>query len=205
MYLFSCILLLATFILCTNLFFFFRIVHSSSAKSVYQCNWCAKKFKNDLSFERHQVMCFPFVEFFLFATHKAYKESFKTHFKEEHHCEICNKKFMTENVLNDHMRKTHNQSVNCSLCGKKFSNKSNCQKHIRAIHNGEKEFSCDSCNKLFFCALELKKHVSRKHAYGKQQVCNYSCEICKKSFNQKKILMKHIFIHSRKTYSCEKC
>merc|ERR1719266_1267163 len=60
----------------------------------------------------------------------------------DYHCQNCDKKFVTQSFLNEHMEK-HNM-IQCSHCEKSFGGKESFQEHMRASHL-EKKFQCPHC------------------------------------------------------------
>ena len=65
------------------------------------------------------------------------------------------------------------------------------------------QFSCMSCQKLFWSKTSLNRHVKEFH----ENVKPYTCQICHKSFGRKDYLKKHIQIsHDKaKPYACQLC
>ena len=73
-------------------------------------------------------------------------------------------------------------------------------RHVR-IHIGQKQYSCDTCEKALSKQSTLTLH-KRTHTGEKP----YSCDTCKKSFSQQSALTVHKRIHrGEKPYSCELC
>ena len=63
------------------------------------------------------------------------------------------------------------------------------------------QFSCMSCQKLFWSKTSLNRHVKEFH----ENVKPYTCQICHKSFRRKDYLKKHIQINGVKIKTCVLC
>ena len=53
-------------------------------------------------------------------------------------------------VKNDHK---------CNLCNKKCITEAKLETHINAVHKGQKKYKCDSCGKAFNHSNSLKSHI----------------------------------------------
>ena len=69
-----------------------------------------------------------------------------------------------------------------------FSNRKFEETH--AVHNGQKDHKCDSCEKLFSQAGNLKKHIDEVHNGQKDHKCDY----CGNLFSRVGNLKKHIYL-----------
>lgn len=78
----------------------------------------------------------------------------------------------------------------CKFCLKKFSRKDHCKTHIQIVHTKEKKlkkFNCAVCDKTFYSAENLRKHVL---SHSEKEI--FSCPQCTKEFKSHSSLMRHI-------------
>ncbi|XP_072012195.1 uncharacterized protein [Engystomops pustulosus] len=106
-------------------------------------------------------------------------------------CHICDKCFMTLEMLNVHI-KTHRQvgPYGCNECGKNFRGKWNLEVHQK-IHTGETPYRCATCGKGFTRYASYKTH-QRIHKWETP----YNCCYCDKSFNNSSNLVRHYRTHT---------
>merc|ERR1712183_156461 len=108
--------------------------NSNSRKPTY-CNLCYHDYKYSSSLIQHRRK-----------VHKS-EEEIKTfddiELSEEllkFHCKLCDKKFLTENILSHHTlyrhREEKKEEVSCDYCKRvfKWKNRRNLKKHIRDVH-----------------------------------------------------------------------
>ncbi|XP_075730570.1 uncharacterized protein LOC142772259 [Rhipicephalus microplus] len=83
-------------------------------------------------------------------------------------CDVCSASFSQKIVLVRHMRThTGERPFCCDHCDASFSHKDGLVRHMR-IHTEERPFSCDHCSASFSRNLDLRQHVSRRHANKKR-------------------------------------
>lgn len=128
-------------------------------------------------------------------------------------CTQCEEKFLKKVYLNNHMKK-HFQiladrkkkyttnSFECDICKNSYSTYRNIKRHIIIHMKCKYVYDCPICEKSFSCPREMNTHILT-HVGGKPFVC----DICKKSYLQKRYLMSHIRdVHEKiKKYSCNIC
>ena len=55
--------------------------------------------------------------------------------------------------------------------------------HIHIIHEGQKDYKCETCDKLFSEGASLKRHIHTIHEGDKDEHQEkHNCEICGRSF-----------------------
>lgn len=115
-------------------------------------------------------------------------------------CELCGKTYPFDSLLTQHINLTHapeKQSV-CDICGKNVS-KTYLPMHRRT--HGEKQYSCDVCQKTFLEKAYLKRH-RMIHTGEKPYVCN----VCGNLFRQHSTLTIHMRTHTGdRPYKCVTC
>ena len=75
--------------------------------------------------------------------------------------------------------------------GKNFNLLGNLKKHIKAIHQLLKDFKCDSCDKSYSEARDLKRHKTKDKIHSASRK-EFKCESCGKSFSKGGNLKKHV-------------
>ena len=119
--------------------------------------------------------------------------------EKSHQCLTCDKKFVTQNQLKEHISMVHGQlkSYPCSICGKYFSLPKLLKQHISKSHQ------CLTCDEKFVTQNQLKKHISLVH----DQLKPHSCSICGKCFVLELKLKEHVLtVHEKlKLFQCSIC
>ena len=66
-----------------------------------------------------------------------------------------------ENYLFMHIKTVQEgeKDFTCESCEKSFTQADSLRGHIKSIHEGQKDFKCDSCGKLFTCAGNMRRHI----------------------------------------------
>ncbi|KAG9274690.1 zinc finger and SCAN domain-containing protein 22-like [Astyanax mexicanus] len=145
-------------------------------------------------------------------------------------CELCSKRFLTENGRKVHYRRLHgNYTHFCKYCMINFTTKEsklrheqvhntrglpyrcpNCSlrfkdfhernKHLKS-HGGKKGYLCSTCGMRFFKVTSYERHLLI-HSGEKP----YRCDVCERSFNQAGHLKSHMRLHTgEKPFMCEQC
>lgn len=144
-------------------------------------------------------------------------------------CEICEKRFLSQHNLNQHMT-IHNRDPKdlvCHICQWEFKERSNLKQHLEShgnnkttcavcnkvlshrylhehlkIHSGNKEFQCSTCGKTFVSKERLKRHMVRHYA-GEPK---YKCDLCPKAYTRSDKLLYHRRTHDQQmTHTCRNC
>ena len=84
-------------------------------------------------------------------------------------CDICNKSFVQNRVLEMHMKTVHENltSYKCASCDKIFKQKGNLKRHLKTVHENIKPFKCDACELMFGQKIDLETHLKRVHEKSK--------------------------------------
>ena len=133
-----------------------------------------------------------------------YKHKRSVHEGVVHCCPTCGKDFTQASSLNKHIATVHRQEklFPCTQCGKQFSQKGNLNQHVAAVHEDSKPYKCSTCGKGFTSAAYLNKHISTVHLKEKQ----FPCPHCGKRFGRKTHLEEHVAgVHEGVRYACDQC
>ena len=91
----------------------------------------------------------------------------------------------------------------CKICNKTFEREVNLNEHIRTIHQGENPYQCDQCEKAFKSTCALKNHFIVNHAEQKELKCTF--EGCEKTFPNSVHLRAHLYAHAQPSVVCDIC
>lgn len=122
--------------------------------------------------------------------HNKIKHEKKYDFK----CPQCDKNFVSQGILNHHLRKKHiedeseRKKFQCSMCNKTTKTKVHLQEHIALHHEKISKFSCHLCERKCHSELSLKTHMKYVHS-NKFIRCDF--EGCGKVFKHPKDLNNH--------------
>ena len=132
---------------------------------------------------------------------------------EYYKCNICDKLFEQQFVLNRHNKYVHEKPHKCDLCDKKFGDSTKLKDHIDSFHVGLKKHQCKLCERSFGYRQHLSNHVRNYHSdHGLENKCIQ----CNKDFCSPFALRRHnSVIHegqrnnhepsSMKKHICEIC
>ncbi|CAC5418421.1 KRAB [Mytilus coruscus] len=123
-----------------------------------------------------------------YITTKEYEKHMMVHAERPYQCEMCRRRFDTEEKLKIHFEGQHAnrpRNFQCGNCHKLFLTMQHLKEHI-LIHSDEKNFTCEICYKSFFRETSYKLH-KKTHLIGP-----FPCKICKKEFKYEKTLRTHI-------------
>ena len=91
----------------------------------------------------------------------------------------------------------------CDQCGKSFTLSTNLSRHKQVHVNGK--FSCNNCFLKFSSQLSLDQHRRNVHGVNDEKPSGFCCEICGKSYKDKKNLIRHQHSHSKQDHKCNAC
>ena len=118
-------------------------------------------------------------------------------------CSICQRSFLSQAKLQDHLKSVHSKNIQCDLCEKSFSTQKSLNTHIDYSHKKEASFVCDECGNKFKAKGLLASHIEIVHK-GIRHHCTYkSCNFVCVS---KGYLVQHIkTVHEGLRLKCDQC
>ena len=90
-------------------------------------------------------------------------ELMRKHTQEEHMhgCEVCNNKYKTKSLLNEHIAThTHTTPFKCQHCDQIIENRTELKTHIQTNHT----FDCETCGYVGIGEGNMEDHILEKHA-----------------------------------------
>ena len=167
----------------------------------HECNLCYKKFKVTKNLKIHQ---------------KKYHGEQRKYFGKiippsllSHGCSKCDLRFVSEAVLQYHVRVDHSHSnlktidtYQCKLCYRELKTRSNHKTHMkvhkedlealdRDISEDELEHSCYTCDLKFISKHILIYHSLFKHSARKVSNKRYQCTLCYENFTLQDNVSRH--------------
>ncbi|XP_027736683.1 zinc finger protein 131 isoform X4 [Empidonax traillii] len=149
------------------------------------------------------------------------QEHMKTHSTENYKCDICNKRYLRESALKQHLTCYHldeggaskkqrpGKKIHvCQYCDKQFDHFGHFKEHLRK-HTGEKPFECPNCHERFARNSTLKCHLTACQSgagakKGRKKL--YECQVCNSVFNSWDQFKDHLVIHTGdKPNHCTMC
>ncbi|XP_069570892.1 putative transcription factor Ovo-like 1a [Brachyistius frenatus] len=125
-------------------------------------------------------------------------ESLSTPTKAVFACQVCQKTFQYQRMLNRHV-KCHNDTKRhlCSFCNKGFNDTFDLKRHVRT-HTGVRPYKCTLCDKAFTQRCSLESHMKKihsvtlKYAYKERRNKLYVCEECGHTAGAQDELLVHL-------------
>lgn len=122
-------------------------------------------------------------------------------------CKMCSKSFSQNTTLKTHVSAFHTgKNISCEIpgCAKKFTRKSYLKIHMRD-HDGERNYSCDRCEKKYKQKSHLDRHIEASHL-GIKHKCDFPG--CNSEYSKSWTLKMHKFVHTTENnfpYKCHIC
>ncbi|XP_026325665.1 zinc finger protein OZF-like [Hyposmocoma kahamanoa] len=126
-------------------------------------------------------------------------------------CESCSSQFHSTEALNKHRISGCSIDLKpCPACGTNFSGQESLQTHIEEVHwKTDNAFKCSKCSKTYSSERLLKIHLRehrRSQRTGEGVTPSFMCEVCGRSFMDRKYLRDHQRLHTGdKPYQCDVC
>lgn len=107
-------------------------------------------------------------------------------------CSICNKKKQTAIALESHLRyHFFGYDFLCSTCGKSFKFKNLLENHVKVDHFNSVKFVCDLCSYTTKFKINLKRHLISYHLKQKNFICPF--ETCASKYSTQVGLNLHMY------------
>lgn len=124
---------------------------------------------------------------------------------EGYFCQICSSYFGNFTKINEHMN-IHYQNYVCDTCGKGFVSKSRFRTHIHAGYNFYEKgsYPCGICDEILSSKAERNTHRLRVHRKG----VRYTCPRCSETFTSYNARVKHLVnYHAQQVheFECDVC
>lgn len=126
------------------------------------------------------------------------------------HCDGCDAKFGTSQLLRQHKQTVHrnrNQRPKepafvCLICKKAFVFANALSRHSLEVHGTGQAYQCLICDKKYTCRKGLADHVRIQH----ENIKKYVCPICDRRFGRNSEWHNHIsLVHENPQFLCEIC
>lgn len=124
----------------------------------------------------------------------------KNHIKQHAHynrkCEVCAKRFTSNQEHQLHMCDTMELSINCEYCSGSFVSISQLLAHLECEHDNRIMYRCQKCPK-FFGMQQLVDLHEKCHPEGVEKP--FACEQCSWRFGNQEKLDRHLRVHSNES------
>lgn len=165
----------------------------------FPCEFCPKRFTTKSTMKDHLLTHTGEKNWKCEQCSKAYARSsdLKVHFKSVHTnirpyiCSVCDKRFVMQRILTEHLRKHLGTKFRCDKCPKSFSLKSHLRIHEQQ-HTCDTKYKCLECNLSFTKAIEQKRHMREMHQIV---IRPYKCPQCPNRYANKENLDVHLDSH----------
>ena len=204
------------------------LVHTNIRK--YKCQYCDKAFKQLSHVQQHHrrhtgerpYKCMidecgkAFAQLSNLQQHQRNHENRKNQAERKPYlCTVCDRRFSTENSLNNHVTKLHAGMMmmrvpdrKCAVCGKEYQSD---ERYIRHIHKLHPEYW-----EQFSGGRPLEMLIPAREMYGSPREVQhrekkFSCTICHKAYSHETGYLKHMASHPEnenlkmRLWSCPVC
>lgn len=206
----------------------YHISFHESCKFCIQ-NWFKLRAKNPSEFNKNREMEEHYHNSVCPYCNKKFCEPYfaKKHIEFEHGtapfmCEICSKRFHSDQALKYHRNAYHSDfspshpSQKCSICNKAFMSDVSLKNHKKYVHSDVRRHACKSCESKFKQKKHLREHNLRVHGINQykeeyhhpKEVEKLPCDHCSSVFKYRRDLNSHIRTKHKQgdqKFTCEQC
>lgn len=135
-------------------------------------------------------------------------------------CDYCQQSFMHRMLIVRHMLKHAPKRVlKCSICDKRFFSKKLHDDHLN-VHTGNR-YQCQLCSKAYLYRASLRRHMTKTHlkpdvavqsTSAHDKIANtqktkrpHKCKVCLKTLASSNSLKNHIKLHTNERHKCLVC
>jgi KRAB domain-containing zinc finger protein len=123
-------------------------------------------------------------------------------------CSKCDKQFVREQNLNQHLVEYHNAKAKtnwCITCFKSFPSILDMKRHLSNVHIAKETFKCQVCNYSTTTKSSLRHHTFKMHK--RENSKSVKCDVCHKMYASEFWMHRHkMLVHfDEKRYSCSTC
>lgn len=135
------------------------------------------------------------------------------------YCDYCQQSFMNRMLIVRHMLKhAPKRELKCSICDKRFFSKKLHDDHLN-IHTGAR-YHCQLCSKKYLYRASLRRHMTKTHLKAdvavqsstrdkivttQQTKRSHKCEVCLKTLASSNSLKNHMKLHTNERHKCLVC
>lgn len=135
-------------------------------------------------------------------------------------CDYCQQTFTNRMLIVRHMLKhAPKRELKCSICDKRFFSKKLHDDHLN-VHTGDR-YRCQLCSKAYLYRASLRRHMNKTHLKADVAVQSTSthdkiantqktkrphkCKVCLKTLASSNSLKNHIKLHTNERHKCLVC
>ncbi|XP_067012826.2 zinc finger protein 160 isoform X2 [Anabrus simplex] len=188
------------------------MLHDRCTSGQVECKYCFKVLHDRLTLKHHMEVQHLLMHQCSFCDQRFESRKLCQEHELSHPtipCNICNKQFLTEGRLKNHMETVHGdpnrpvtseKTYKCHICFKFLTTYHNLKRHLRNHERRSGSVSCSLCSEELIDKLHLRKHVEDRHPDS------YQCPFCHKVFSNKRSCKAHELSHpERFVYKCDSC
>ncbi|XP_052750972.1 zinc finger protein 616-like [Galleria mellonella] len=192
-------------------------VRNNTDHPTVTCEVCARVFRNNSTLKRHLVAHHSDVVCAVCMTRFDNNQQLTTHYNQVHNgnffnsgeeCPHCSRVLVTRAMLHRHIQRMHSdrtKKYQCDHCQRLYLTKGEVRAHIMWSHERARGgHGCARCGRVFRTPGRLRLHARRDHL-RLPAPRDHACHVCRKAFENKQVLKRHLRVHSDEMYPCKEC